>query len=71
MSDFSVSVTCKAGEAPHEHTIVIGSGSGAYGVAAPSAVRLQYTCPLTGDALITTFKPPVGAARPFSIREVR
>lgn len=71
MATFSVAVDCISGSEPHKHTIVVEPGqSGVYGAGPPPTVRLQYTCPVTGKALIASFKPPVDASRPFKIVEV-
>ena len=70
MCNFEINVNCTSGGIVHTHTIVVKSSTGAYGASHPSRVRLQYTCPVTGDALIAAFEPPNGAARPFSVEKV-
>jgi hypothetical protein len=54
----------------HKHVITIEAGEGVRGSAPPAAVRLQYTCPITGQPRIARFKPPQDAARPFVVTEV-
>jgi hypothetical protein len=72
MASFEVEVDCQGGGTVHRHTIAVESGQGpVFNASKPSKVRLQYTCPTSGQALIATFTPPVGASRPFSIRTVR
>jgi hypothetical protein len=72
VSTFTIEVICKDGSVDHSHTITIEPGrSGVFGAAKPSNVRIQYTCPRTGNALIAMFKPPLGAARPFVVTEVK
>ena len=71
MEQFSVEVACRGGGTPHTHTMHVEHGSGAYGVSAPAKVRLQYICPLTGEAFIAMFQPPVGAGRPFTVTKVQ
>ena len=71
MGAFSVEVECAAAGEPHKHLISIESGkSEAYGAGPPPTIRLQYTCPVTGETLMASFKPPIRAARPFMITEV-
>ena len=71
MTSFTVAVDCLGGGTSHKHVIVIQPAPGrVYGSGPPSTVRLQYTCPVASEALIVTFKPPVGAARPFEVVEV-
>jgi hypothetical protein len=72
MKSFEVEVDCQGGGTAHTHTIVVGAGEEPIYNASPSSnVRLQYTCPQSGQALIAIFKPPVGASRPFSVTKVR
>lgn len=71
MKTFEISVSCQSGGSPHRHSIVVKAGdSVVYNVAPPSNVRLQYTCPVTRQALVATFAPPAGFARPFAIASV-
>jgi hypothetical protein len=70
MHNFDLEVSCNSGGTPHAHTIVVESSTGVQGSSRPTRVRLQYTCPVTGAALMATFEPPVGAARPFIIAKV-
>ena len=69
MKTFEIEVVCVSGT-NHTHTIVVESGDSVFGSSEPNRARLQYTCPVTGAELIATFKPPVGAARPFNILKV-
>ena len=72
MTSFEVEVGCQGGGTPHKHTIVVEVGQEpVYNASKPSKVRLQYTCPVSGQALIAIFTPPVGASRPFSVTKVR
>ena len=71
MEQFQLEVVCNAGGTPHKHVILVEHGSGAFGASRPGNVRLQYTCPVSGEALIATFQPPVGASRPFAVASVR
>jgi hypothetical protein len=70
MNNFEIVVSCYSGGTPHTHTIVVESSTGVRGASTPTRVRLQYTCPATREALMATFEPPVGAARPFNILKV-
>jgi hypothetical protein len=70
MERFTVQVPCTGGGASHTHTIVVEHSTGSYGASAPGRVRLQFTCPLTGEAFIANFQPPVGAGRPFTVATV-
>jgi hypothetical protein len=70
MSNFEIEVNCSSGGTPHKHTIVVESTPGVHGASPPTRVRLQYTCPVTEEALLAIFQPPVGAARPFTIAKV-
>ena len=70
MKAFEIEATCNGGGTPHTHRITVEPGPDAYGASSPSNVRLQYTCPLSREALIVTFKPPTGAGRPFIIAKV-
>lgn len=70
MNTFEIAINCQSGGTKHTHTIVIESTTGVHGAAPPTRVRLQYTCPVTAEALIAIFQPPVGAARPFNIAKV-
>ena len=72
VAEFEVSVRCVSGSSPHRHVLVVRStGSLKYGAAKPAQARLQYTCPVTGDAAIASFEPPLHAPRPFKIAEVK
>ena len=72
MTDFSVSVECRAGDVPHKHVVVVRPGAGGvHGAALPTPVRLHYRCPVTGQDLKLRFTPPVGSPRPFTVIEVR
>lgn len=71
MTSFEITVACNSGGTEHSHSIVVESRTGAFGASRPTRVRLQYTCPVSGTPLIATFEPPVGAARPFEVAEVR
>lgn len=72
MSSFRIEVTdCRGDLGEHRHIILIEAGAGAVrGAAPPAPVRLQYTCPLTGEPRIARFKPPRSAARPFVVKDV-
>jgi len=72
MSTFRIEVNpCMGGDAVHTHIITIKAGDGGVrGSAPPASARLQYTCPVTGQHRIARFKPPQGAARPFTVTEV-
>jgi len=71
MEQFQLEIVCNAGGTPHKHVIVVEHGKGAFGASRPSNVRLQYTCPISGEALIATFQPPVGSSRPFAVASVQ
>jgi hypothetical protein len=68
---FEIEVNCESGGKPHTHTIVVKSDTVIHGSSKPSRVRLQYTCPTTGEALIATFEPPVGAGKPLTVTQVK
>jgi|HubBroStandDraft_6_1064221.scaffolds.fasta_scaffold108265_3 hypothetical protein len=70
MEGFEIETTCTGGGTAHTHRITVEHGPAVYGASNPSNVRLQYTCPLSREALIVTFKPPTGAGRPFTIAKV-
>ena len=70
MKDVEIEAACNGGGTPHTHKITVEHGPEVYGASPPSNVRLQYTCPLSREALIVTFKPPTGAGRPFVIVKV-
>lgn len=70
MNKFEIKVSCNSGGISHTHTIIVESSTGVHGASRPTRVRLQYTCPLTREALMAIFEPPVGAARPFNIANV-
>jgi hypothetical protein len=67
---FEIETKCNGGGTPHTHKIAVEHGPEVFGAASPSNVRLQYICPLSREALIVTFKPPVGVGRPFTIAKV-
>jgi hypothetical protein len=71
MEQFQLEVVCNAGGTPHKHVIVVEHASGAFGASRPGNVRLQYTCPVNGEAHVATFQPPVGAKRPFAVTSVQ
>ena len=71
MNNFEIEVSCNSGGTSHTHTIVVESSRGVHGASPPTKVRLQYTCPVTEEALMAIFQPPVGAARPFNIAKVK
>jgi hypothetical protein len=72
MASFEIEVGCQGGGTAHKHTIVVETGhEPVYNASKPSKIRLQYTCPVSGQALIASFNPPVGASRPFSVTKVR
>jgi hypothetical protein len=70
VKSFEIETTCNGGGTPHTHKITVQRGPDVFGATSPSNVRLQYTCPLSHEALIVTFKPPTGAGRPFTIAKV-
>jgi hypothetical protein len=70
MDSFEIEVGCSGGGTAHTHRIVVKAGPGTYGASPPTNARMQYTCPVTGEAFIATFKPPTGAGRPFAIEKV-
>lgn len=71
MASFEVEVGCQGGGTAHKHTIVVETGlPPIFNASKPSKVRLQYTCPVSGQALIATVTPPVGASRPFAVTKV-
>jgi hypothetical protein len=71
MDNFTVIIKCGTADDPHSHEVTVSHAiSEVFGVAPPAKVRLQYTCPITGTTRIMTFKPPVGAARPFEVQAV-
>jgi hypothetical protein len=67
---FEVSVACGDGDARHTHTLHISCAIGSFGAAQPPRVRLEYSCPETGEARTAIVRPPVGAAKPFSVARV-
>ncbi len=72
MLEFTIAVTCIGGGTPHEHDVVVqASAGGVHGAATPTPVRLQYRCPEADTYLKVRFTPPIDAARPFSVIEVR
>lgn len=70
MATFTVSVNCASGTTPHQHLLTVESGDRSFGVAPTTQVRLQYTCPLTGQAAIAAFLPPAEALRPYKIMAI-
>jgi len=70
MNTFEIEINCRSGGTNHTHTIVVESTTGVRGAGPPTNVRLQYTCPVTAEAAMAIFQPPVGAARPFNITKV-
>lgn len=70
MDAFEIEATCNGGGTPHTHRITVGHGPPAFGASNSSNVRLQYTCPVSQEALIVTFAPPTGVGRPFAITKV-
>ena len=72
MPTFEVEVTCSSGGVAHTHRLVIEpDSSGVFNASPPSKVRLQFNCPVSGQAVVVPITPPVGAARPFNIQQVK
>lgn len=72
MVEFTVSVDCSAGGVAHKHDVVIRADEGGvHGSSRPEPVRLQYRCPVVASDYKFRFTPPVGAARPFDVIEVK
>ena len=72
MPTFEIEVACSAGGVAHKHTLVIEPDqSGVFNASPPTKVRLQFTCPLSGQPVVAPIIPPVGAARPFEIKQVK
>jgi hypothetical protein len=70
--EFTVSVDCSAGGVAHKHDVVIRAGEGGvHGSSTPEPIRLQYRCPVAASDRKLRFTPPVGAARPFDVIEVK
>jgi hypothetical protein len=71
MGNFEIEVSCDRGGTPHTHRLVVEPGqSVVFGASKPTKVRLQYTCPATGEPQMAIFTPPIGAARPFAVVKV-
>jgi hypothetical protein len=72
LTQFQVSITCESGGARHTHTLHISCGEDGYpyGAGPPPRSQLEYSCPKTGKAHTAIFRPPVGAAKPFSVSRV-
>jgi hypothetical protein len=71
MKSFEVEISCQSGGAAHKHMIVVEAGqSPVFNASKPAKVRLQYMCPVSGQALIAAFTPPIGASRPFTVAKV-
>jgi hypothetical protein len=69
---FEHEVICHGGGAAHKHTLVIEPNeSGVYGASPPTKVRLQFICPVSGQAVVVPISPPVGASRPFDVKQVK
>ena len=72
MVEFTVSVDCNAGGVAHRHDVVVRAGEGGvHGSSTPEPIRLQYHCPVSALDRMVRFRPPVGAARPFDVVEVK
>jgi hypothetical protein len=70
--EFTVSVNCSAGGVAHKHEVVIRADEGGvHGSSPPQPIRLQYRCPVAASDHKVRFTPPVGAARPFEVIEVK
>ena len=70
MQRFTIEVECHGGGARHKHSVLVEYGSVSFGVSSPGRVRLQYTCPRSGEAFLANFAPPAGAGRPFTVAQV-
>ena len=68
---FPLTIECGPSQDRHTHEVTIRHGKGrVYGAGRPENVRLQYTCPVSGETKIMKFRPPPGAARPFEVVEL-
>lgn len=71
MTEFTVTIDCSAGGTTHKHVLVVRADEGVHGSSPPQPVRLQYRCPIAASDYKARFTPPIGAARPFAVVEVR
>jgi hypothetical protein len=74
---FELDVECGAGSDRHYHVLQITSAPAA-GFAAfperpgpPTARKIEYTCPSTGDIRLASFIPPEGFRWPFTITKIQ
>jgi hypothetical protein len=70
--EFTRSIKCSAGGVAHDHDLVIRAGEGGvHGSSPPEPIRLHYQCPVAASGRKVRITPPIGAARPFDVIEVR
>jgi hypothetical protein len=74
---FELDVACGEGGDRHHHVLQITSAPVA-GFAAfserpgpPTERKVEYTCPLTGEVRLASFKPPEGFRWPFAITKIQ
>jgi hypothetical protein len=70
---FELDVECGVAGGLHRHVVrirstpLIGLGGFTSRGDAPGARRVQYTCPITGEARLAEFEPPPGFRWPFIV----
>jgi hypothetical protein len=70
--EFTRTIDCSAGGVAHRHEVVIrADGGGVHGSSPPQPIGLQYHCPLAAVNRKMRITPPLGAARPFDVIEVK
>ena len=74
---FEVDVECDAGGERHHHVLQVTSTpidpmlAFSERPGPPTARKVEYTCPLTGEIRLASFNPPEGFQWPFSVTKIQ